>query len=285
VEMEAVSGAALVALASAVFFTLLARGWQVLVQSLSGNGYFADFMTTEAAQRFRDQLTATSRRQSILLSSALVFMLAFAATYLLAPDRFSGHAATWQLVTTLAVLSGSVAYALYRVTSNFLCLRRLSYLRDAHRAIGHGLQKMAGNLNRVFHEVRCGDGVIDNVLAGVHGVYAIYVIARKAGKRNKVRLRGDRLQFAPGQFQTGIADYLLKSERLARKLRKALKHDLRVRTVIAVPGWDIEEQANENCLVVNERNLVMLGGWKDREDYLMNEDVELLHELLSVRAL
>jgi hypothetical protein len=56
--------------------------------------------------------------------------------------------------------------------------------------------------------------------------------------------------------------------------------------VIAVPGWDVHEQAGEEHLVVNDRSLPMLRGWNDQADYLMNDDLESLHEMLgtSTRA-
>jgi hypothetical protein len=54
-----------------------------------------------------------------------------------------------------------------------------------------------------------------------------------------------------------------------------------VRSVIAVPGWEIHEQSNEEHLLVNDRSLSMLRGWKDQADYLMNEDVDTLHRMLT----
>jgi hypothetical protein len=283
-DIEAASGAAVIALIGATVFAFLARCWEAMLRSLSGAGYFADCIMSEAAQRIRHQLATARRRQSILLSSALFFGLAFIAAYLMAPQDFFRGTATWQLVLMLALLLASIAYITYRVTSNFRSLRHLVYVRDAHKAIGHGLQKIAGNMNRVFHDVPCSGRVVDNVLVGLQGVYAIYVVARRPGRKKSVRLRDDCLKFTPGKYQLRVGDFMLRSEHLGRELRKALKHNVRVRTVIAVPGWEIDEQSSEHCLIVNERNLVMLGGWKDRKDYLMNEDVEALHEVLSVRC-
>ena len=68
---------------------------------------------------------------------------------------------------------------------------------------------------------------------------------------------------------------------MARELRKVLKHDVRVRSVVAVPGWEIDSQSSDEHLIVNERNLAMLRGWKDQNDYLMNEEVEKLQKLLT----
>jgi hypothetical protein len=48
-----------------------------------------------------------------------------------------------------------------------------------------------------------------------------------------------------------------------------------------VPGWHAESQSNEGHLVVNERTLPMLRGWRDEADYLMDEDVQTLQQHLT----
>ena len=63
-----------------------------------------------------------------------------------------------------------------------------------------------------------------------------------------------------------------------------LGHKIRIRSVIALPGWDIGEQSTERHLLVNERTIAMLRGWKDQSDYLMNEDVDALQKELSLRC-
>ena len=48
-----------------------------------------------------------------------------------------------------------------------------------------------------------------------------------------------------------------------------------------MPGWHAESQSNEGHLIVNERTLPMLRGWRDEADYLMDEDVESLQKHLT----
>jgi hypothetical protein len=72
-----------------------------------------------------------------------------------------------------------------------------------------------------------------------------------------------------------------KTAALEREFRRLLDHRVRVRSVIAVPGWEVHEQSSDEHLLVNDRSLPMLRGWKDQADYLMNEDVDALHEMLT----
>lgn len=284
-NFEAISGAAAVAVAGSLVFALLARSGLAVSRARSAAGKFSAFIMPEAAQRFRDQLEALHRKQWILLAAAGVFAILFPFAYVLAPAaRFHGLAA-WQLVLAAASLAAAGALALARVFRLAVAKRRLEFVRDANIAIGQGLHKLTGNLNRVFHEVPCGAGVIDNVIVGLHGIYAIHVIAHPPGRHNRVRAHGEQLLFAPGKHRILLTPYAEQSNLLERQLKKALKLALKVRTVIAVPGWEVEEQSGDHWLVVNERNLVMLRGWKDSEEYLMNEDVERLHQLLTERCM
>lgn len=283
-DVGAVSGRAAIAIIGAALFACVALTWQALSRTLAGSRHFSTCIASEAAQRLRGEYELARDQHAVLLSTGLVFALAFAASFLLLPDKLFEGLPAWQRVLMIAALVAAAVYAAYRVWDNFLSLKRIGYVRDAHIATGHGLQKIAGNNNRVFHDVPGVAGIIDNVVVGLHGIYAVFVVARRPGRRRQVRLSGDRLQFAPGKYQVSVADCLLRSAQLAREFSKALKHEVRVRTVIAVPGWEIEDPSNELCLVVNERNLVMLRGWKDPNDYLMNEDVEALHELLGQRC-
>jgi hypothetical protein len=284
-NFEAISGAAAVAVAGSCVFALLARSGLALARSRPAAGQFAGSIMPEAAQRFRQQLETLHRKQWILLAAAGVFVVLFPFAYLLAPAmRFHGLAA-WQLVLAGATLVAAGALAITRLARVMLAKRRLEFVRDANIAIAQGLHKLTGNRNRVFHEVPCGAGVIDNVVAGLHGIYAVYVIARPPGRHNRIRVQGDQLLFAPGKHRVPLTPYTEQSALLERQLKKSLKLALRVRTVIAVPGWEVEEQSGDDRLVVNERSLVMVRGWKDSGEYLMHEDSERLHELLTERCL
>ncbi|NNC78443.1 MAG: hypothetical protein HKN77_10800 [Woeseiaceae bacterium] len=69
--------------------------------------------------------------------------------------------------------------------------------------------------------------------------------------------------------------------RLQKEFGKETGHSIRVRSVIAIPGWHILEQNGNDHLLVNERTLPMISGWKDNDDYLMDDDLNLLHEHLT----
>ena len=49
-------------------------------------------------------------------------------------------------------------------------------------------------------------------------------------------------------------------------------------------GWQAEIQNSDACLLVNERTLPMIRGWKKESDYLMDEDVDALQDYLTTNC-
>lgn len=282
-DLTALSSATTIALASTTIFLLVVKSWQALTVSTSSSR-FPNAIMFEAAQRFRDELERLGREQSVYLISALVFVVIFCVFYLIPPIGLFDELPAWQLYLLLGIFIIAAGYSSFRLFRIAIARRRLAFIRDANMATGHALQKLTTNQNRTFHDVRCQAGVVDNVIVGLHGIYAVSVICRKPGRKNQVRLNGDVLSFAPGKESVSVSRSGKKSAQLAREFRKVVNHDVRVRSVIAVPGWEVESQVSDEYLVVNERNLAMLSGWKEQADYLMNEDVEAIHKLLTKRC-
>lgn len=281
-ELIALSGAATIALASTIIFLLVVKSWAVFAKSTSSTRFHESIML-EAAQRIRDKLVKLSRDQSVYLVSALVFTVVFCIVYLIQPQGLFDDVPKWQLITVLVLLGIALSFLVYQIVQTVVAKRRLLFCRDASMATGHALQKLTANQNRVFHDVACAAGTIDNVIVGLHGIYTVSVIARKAGKNNRATLKGDRLSFGE-KHVISVKRSATKSDQLAKEVRKVTGHDIRIRSVIAIPGWEIETQQSSEFLVVNERNLAMLTGWKDPKDYLMNEDVQAIQQMLTDRC-
>lgn len=180
-NFAAISGAAAVALAGSAAFVLLAIPVRFLVRPRRVSSRFAGLIMPEPAQRYRDRIAALDRSRSLIFTAGIVFAGIFLACWLLVPESRFVAVPVWQLVV-LAVLTAALLVAacafLVRID---VARRRLRFVRDAGIAVGQGLQKFTGNLNRVFHEVPCGGWVLDNVVVGLHGIYAIHVIARRPG--------------------------------------------------------------------------------------------------------
>ena len=283
-ELEAVSGAAVIAVTSTIVYLIVAKTWNTASRAVSSTPNFSDRIMPEAAQRFRDELERLTSSQSMYLSGAMVFTMLFsAAMFLNAEELFAGYP-SWQLYLQLSVLVLAGVGALFRIGRTVLARHRVKFVRDANIAVGHQLQQLATGFGRVFHDVPTSNGVIDHVLVGQSGVYAVNVVAQRSAKRAHARLQENALQFSNGKPERSIVDIAAATKRLQKELRGLTGLQLRVRSVIAVPGWDIGDQTSDDHLLVNERTIAMLSGWKDNSDYLMNEDVDALYSDLTKRC-
>lgn len=281
--LQAISSAATIALASTIVVLLAIKAWHLMARPFAASKNFPNSIMVETAQRFRDQLERLKGEQALYLTLTLMFFVTFGIAILLRPQDTYGELPQWQNLLVLSIVVLGAAYGVYRFVKVIIQRRHVAYVRDANLAVGHSLQRLTTDQIRVFHEVVCPAGVIDNVVVGLQGVYAVSVVAVKPGKDNRVRLRGENLSFAPGNVSRSIATAGHKAKQLTKVLQKQTGHKVRVRSVIAVPGWDIESQTSEDYLVVNERNLAMMRGWKDQKDFLMNEDVETINRYLTER--
>lgn len=283
-DIEAISGAATVALTSTILFLLVAKSWSALNRTVGSTPSFADSIMRESAQRFRDELERLTSSQSIYLSSALMFVVLFGAAYVLqARHLFEGYP-SWQLWLQIGFLAFAAIVATWRIGRTILARRQIKFMRDASVAVGHQLQSIATGANRVFHDIETSAGVVDHVLVGQAGIYAVNVIARRGAKKGNATLNGNDLHFADNEDSVAVVDITASTARLEKEISKLLGHKIRVRSVIAVPGWDIGDQASDRHLLVNERTIAMLRGWKDQSDYLMNEDVDVLQQELTARC-
>ena len=282
--LEAISGAAMIAVTSTVVFLLVAKTWHAAARAVATTPSFGDRLMRESAQRFRDELERLSNSQSAYLGAALVFVMLFVAAWFLdAGALFAGYP-TWQLYLQLVVLLVAGVYAAFQLLRTILRRRQVRFVRDATMAIGHQLQQLPAGFARLYHDVPTAAGVVDHVLIGATGIYAVNVLALRSGKQAHARLIDNEMQFSDGKPDLSIVDVVAKTKRLEKEFRQLVGHAVRVRSVVALPGWEIGDQLNKDHLLVNERTILMLSGWKDNSDYLMNEDVELLRQDLVERC-
>lgn len=280
-DIQAISDAGTIAVACAIVFLVAARFLQRLLRIFSAAPSFSSSIMSEAAQRFRDQLHLLSIKQSTYIGTLLVFLVMYGAAFVFrAPRLFEGYP-DWQLYILLSALIAAALFALYRLLRTLLTWRQVQFLRDANIAIGHQLQGIAAGHGRAYHDVPTTAGVVDHVLIGHDGVYAINVVARRSMKKGNARLRGHALAFSNSKHEFSIVDIAASVARLQKDLSLHAGNVLRVRSVIAVPGWDIPEQYGSDHLVVNERTLPMITGWKDQAGFLMNEDVDAVQNYLT----
>lgn len=283
-DLAALSIAAALATAGTVVFTTLFVLGRKLSDAPLRRAVFKGSATNDPAHLLQRQWWQLGQRRAMYLTPAL-FMIVCAATLLLAePVTSQFDIAVWQQISILAMVALALAAAVFRAAQYSLRRERMRLSIDASETVGHALRRITANMNRTFHDVPCAAGIIDHVIVGNHGIYAVKVIARRPAGNRRLLLHDQQLDFDDGRYCVPLAETHKVVDRFARECGKVLKHDVLVRLIIAVPGWDIETQPDDDILIANERNLAMLTGWKDQRDHLMNEEAEALQHYLDERC-
>lgn len=283
-DLAVSSYASALAALAAIAFALLHVAGRSVTRLLRRRPAFLTAVANEPAERLRRRFQYLGQLRALLLTSLLVFIIAASALTFAEPPVPEALSVGWRqwtvlgvtLVAALALLARSVLLTLER--------RRLGLRIDAAIAVAQALARITVNRNRVFHDVPTGFGRVDHVIAGLHGVYAITVVAVPPGRNKNLELDGDELVFGDGRRRMSLVHARKVSDRFAREASKQLGQPVQVRLVVAVPGWDLAAQTAADLLIANERNVTMLTGWKDERDYLMNEDVDALQRWLDQRC-
>ena len=280
-DLQAISDTGTIAGVCAIVFLLAARVLRRLLRAYPASPSFADSMTREAAERFRDQLSALTFKQSAYVGALLVFLLMYGTVSVFpAPRLFDGYP-DWQLYILLSALVAAALFALYRLARNFVARRRVQFLHDANIAIAHQLQNIAAGYGRVFHDVPTTAGIVDHVVVGHDGVFAVNVVARRVTGDGAAALRGHTIVFGEPDREQSIVVLTASVTRLQKELSLRAGHPVTVRSVVAIPGWRVPEQTGVDHLLVNERTLPMITGWKDAADALLDEDIVVIQEYLD----
>ncbi len=283
-DLAVVSYAIAIAALAAVAFALLFAAARAAARLARRRPAFLTAVANEPGERLRRRRHLLGQRRALLLTPFLVFIIAAGTLTLAEPPVPDALRVSWWQIAIIGVASLASIAVVARALALTLERRRLGLRIDAAIAVAQSLARITANRNRTFHDVPTAFGIVDHVIAGLHGVYAVQVLARPPGKDNTLRLENDELVFGDGKRRVALARVRKVTDRFGRECSKLLGHSVHVRPVLAVPGWDVESQTASDILIANERNIAMLTGWKDERDYLMNEDVDSLHSDLDRRC-
>ena len=125
------------------------------------------------------------------------------------------------------------------------------------------------------------------LVIGTKGAYAVnvFVLGNNRAKSGTARLDDSSLVIGKAKTSAPVGVSVNRVGGLSKELSKVIGHPIRVRSVIAVPGWNVASTDSDKHLLVNEKNVVMLTGWTDPDTYLMDDDVAQIHDYLATRCM
>jgi hypothetical protein len=165
-------------------------------------------------------------------------------------------------IFTLFIITGIgvIAFYLFKLIK-MLNLRRSYQLGyEGEIAVGQELNQLMRDGYYVYHDFPADKFNIDHIVVGASGVFAVETKARskptsKDRKADaKVKYDGRSLRFPNGTDVESIEQAKRQAEWLSKWLRSAVGEAVKVRPVVALPGWFVERIASGSIPVINPKN-------------------------------
>jgi hypothetical protein len=158
---------------------------------------------------------------------------------------------------------------------------RLSKLLDTHIEVAQRLTEAQLRGNRVYHAVPIGGGIIDNVVVGSNGVYTVSLVTPPAQDCESVSYKRHGLVFLPGALRNDLRQYREAIVTLTRGLSKCVGTPVVVQPVVIVSDCRIEEASEDGPLLVTMESCTSFIGWKNKNAFLMEDEIEKINDWLS----
>ena len=275
-----------IALMGSLVFVAIGHLWLVMGAKLQRRNPLSSQILYEPGHRIRQNLQKLDRRYYLFLSATLVYGLLLIVAFALQrePLPYEASAWLWLALSGLLIVAGAILPV--QVVKLKRARSRLAYRRTASIAVGHALHRIASKGYNVYHDVRVGNQVVDNVVIGAKGAYAVnvFVLGKNRGGNGTARLNESSLVFGKAKTSAPVGVSVNRVGGLSKALSRVIGHPIRVRSVIAVPGWNVASTDSDKHLLVNEKNVAMLTGWTDPDTYLMDDDVAQIHEDLAANC-
>lgn len=265
-------------------FWVLARIALYASRAWRGKLPFGSDILAESGERHQRWHRELGREAAALAAGMLVVVVTSAFAWLLLPYLALPTMPAWVLVAAMVVaiaVLGAGGYLLFRAMQK---RRRARFEWAARVAIGNVLKRLNFSGNRVLHEVPVEGSVIDHVVVGAKGVFALNVVAKPARTtegRPTAELRNGKLAMGGEIEALPVGDAARNMTLLTAALTKVVGHRVPVRSVLVVPGWHCLPNGEGNHLLLNDGNLAMLTSWNRPDAYLMDEDCVAIQKFLQ----
>jgi hypothetical protein len=181
--------------------------------------------------------------------------------------------------------TGFVVYSLIRL-AKLLNLRRSYQLGyEGEIAVGQELNQLMRDGYYVYHDFPGDKFNIDHIVVGASGVFAVETKARSKPTSTdrkadaKVKYDGRCLQFPDGMDVQSIEQAKRQAEWLSKWLRSAVGEAVKVRPVVALPGWFVERVASGGIRVINPKNFRSIAKTKTGSNLSDQMISRIVHQL------
>jgi hypothetical protein len=194
---------------------------------------------------------------------------------------------TWAWWCVAAVILALLCYSQFRFVSFAIYQHKLKSLRNNHVVVADRLNEARARGYQVYHSIPMREGVIDHVVVGEQGLFAIQIVRPPSRKFTNVRIEGEMLIFSPDSVEKGfrkIAKFTKPVKLLNKRLSKAVGHDIRIQPIIVVADCEVQAGSSEGCLLADPGSCIMFVGRNDPDAHLMSDEVNRISKWLIGRC-
>jgi hypothetical protein len=161
---------------------------------------------------------------------------------------------------------------------------KLTGLLDLHMQMSRRLAEVQVRGNRVYPAMRANGHLIDNVIVGAEGIYALQLFVPPPGAQSVKYERG-ALIFQPCGTRYSLAEYNKALQALEGALAEQIGTAVTVLPVVVVPECRIETAEGQGPLLVSLQACNAFVSWRDDKFFLHAEDLAKLAGWLSSQTL
>lgn len=285
----ALTGSLIIAVAVCVLFVTLCRAALRVGRRFRYRSIFTSAILQSPGYRLRRELDV-QRDQVRVLGAALVTLpLVFLAVLLAWPGELQASPTELRGLLMLIVAVAALAWLCTALVRRVVMGARTRYALSADIAVSQALERVMKKDFSVFHDVHADTRVVDKVVVGHKGVFALTILmhARRRGDQKSesvAQFDGRYLRFPDGTSHDPVACAQPQARALARDLSRQTGKPIAVCPVLVVPGWPLTCAAQPDFPVVNERNIDLIVQWSRPESWLLDEEVESLQAHLTERC-
>jgi hypothetical protein len=215
-----------------------------------------------------------------LTASILFYALYMSSLY----SRYVKYSALANMVFIIGG-TGFIAYHLIKLIklANLRRSYRLGY--EGEIAVGQELNQLMRDGYYVYHDFPAGKFNIDHIVVGNAGVFAVETKARsKPTSKDRqadatVKYDGESLKFPKGTDIQCIEQTRRQANWLSGWLASATGEHVRVRPVLALPGWYVERTSSNGIAVINPKNFRSIAKPKDGTTLSDQKIKRIVHQL------
>jgi hypothetical protein len=285
--VPAIASFSAIALAVSAFYMLISKVGADLTSFIRGSREKRSFVPFEPGRFVRQEANFIGRYLRRHGTATIIFCTSLSSLLAIGQQGWWPSLPTWAWWIIAILILTLLCYSQFRFISFAIYRHKLNSLRDDHVIVADRLNEARARGYQVFHSIPMREGVIDHIVVGQNGMFAIQIIRPPSPKFTSVRCDGDMLIFSPHDVDKGfrkIGKFIKPVKALTKRLSTALGHPIKIMPIFVITNCEVKGSSAEGCLLTDPGSCIMFVGRNDPSAHLMDDEVKRINKWLIGRC-